>query len=619
MKLKLLKSISLLVGISILTQAVFAANPNIDGGGGDLGQGTNANGWVVSSPTGGNIFDAEGLRVYLVNSSTGAPVSGSVDITNSNVARTGVFNGRGKTKYEYTNIDGSLNFNTAYQYTRVVTSPKTLPHIIPWDESSNVARIDEIKKWFLDMNYADWVFAQLGTNFDEVSAGGYLLGIEPIAYFRYSGQNYAMTATEVALFDQITNGGLKNRLGPLTHKNLPLAIFLETAEFEGGNRLEPWLGSRTTQASNGDIIRQLGIGFIRYSAASTTAIDTFSYPINTWVVTAFRLCNVRWGGGNWIANSDINLLNPATATIVVNGTTYSIPNIYIPSGSEQLIWIKWKTPSTPQTLTITATSNRGLLYNQHNEGVQNRYVNSIFATVEIYDNDMENEPPDPTLNDTAASIGYSESEAKAVKRSLLSNPNYWASWFVWDCRYDPEADVMRYEKITYTAQIRSNRVQIKPDGRNPTAYTKNYRTFMKSGYGIEVSQYSYLVLTVSYERPGQSTETHHIGSPQTTANVASPQYFFCYFPEFNYSTYFRQIGPYKNDVRGNVFRPNKYSTYGDNNHYTPWWFPDGAEYSLIARSDYAYTPAGKLTSWNEGDYIIIDGNLYDDWRIVPIR
>ena len=71
-----------------MAQTVFANNPNIDGGGGDLGQGDNANGWVISSLNGINIFDAEGLRVYLVNSSTGAPVSSSIDITNSNIART---------------------------------------------------------------------------------------------------------------------------------------------------------------------------------------------------------------------------------------------------------------------------------------------------------------------------------------------------------------------------------------------------------------------------------------------------------------------------------------------------------------------------------------------------
>ena len=275
--------------------------------------------------------------------------------------------------------------------------------------------------------------------------------------------------------------------------------------------------------------------------------------------------------------------NSATAKIVVNSTTYTIPNIYIPSGSEQLIWVKWKTPSTPQTLTVTATSNRGLLYNQQNTGVANRYVNSILATVEIYEIPGENEPPGPTLSDTATSIGYSERDARDVKRALLANPNYRSSWFVWDCRYDADEGVMKYEKITYTAQIRNTRAQISPDRRNPTSYqSQTNQTFMKSGYGIEVLENSHVVLVVSYEDPTRRSETHHLGSTQTTTYLASPQYFFCYFPEFNYSIYFRKLGVYQSEMRGHTFAPNRFSTYGDFNHYTPWWMPDGTWYSVLS-------------------------------------
>jgi hypothetical protein len=66
----------------------------------------------------------------------------------------------------------------------------------------------------------------------------------------------------------IRNGDIRNNLGPLTHMNLPLALFLESNEFTGSSfRVNAWTGSRTSYASDNDIIRQLGIGYIRYSPA----------------------------------------------------------------------------------------------------------------------------------------------------------------------------------------------------------------------------------------------------------------------------------------------------------------------------------------------------------------
>ena len=45
----------------------------------------------------------------------------------------------------------------------------------------------------------------------------------------------------------------EKKLGTLTHKNLPLAIFLEEADLG----YAAWSGSRTEKASNGDIISSL--------------------------------------------------------------------------------------------------------------------------------------------------------------------------------------------------------------------------------------------------------------------------------------------------------------------------------------------------------------------------
>lgn len=67
-------------------------------------------------------------------------------------------------------------------------------------------------------------------DFDTLIAGDYKIVVEPIAYLVYNGACYAMTATEAALYDQKVNGDLRSKMGSLTHKNLPLAIFLEEAD-----------------------------------------------------------------------------------------------------------------------------------------------------------------------------------------------------------------------------------------------------------------------------------------------------------------------------------------------------------------------------------------------------
>ena len=661
MKRKLFKALSLFTGLVLFTQTVFAGDPNIDGGGGEMGYGTNNNGWVIRSQNGGLIYDAEGFRVYLVNSATGVPVSQSVDITNYNVAKSNVYNGRGKTKYEYKYVDSSLsNLDTDYQFARVTTSPKLLPQIIPWGSGNSEARIEAIKEWFLTGSYADWVLLQLETNIDEVKAGGYLIAIEPIAYFRYNSNNYAMTATEVAIFNQIINGGLRNRIGSLSHKNLPLSLFLEHDEFVNSSyRINAWKGSQTTHAVDSDIIKQLGIGYIRYFPDESpnnaeSGIMTFSYPADTWVVTSFRLCNVVPAINGWTDGFAITSRNSANAKITIGNTDYNIPNIYIPPGGEQLIWVKWKTPSSPQTLTATARGSSGYLYNKYNNGISDRYASSITADINIFSNDMEKEPPDPTLDDTPETEDYSSLYSKRARDGILHGGGYpkTNSWHVWDCNwqlvgtytfprdgadyfdnfYNPYNGIYyeyqfsgswirerqykyQFNKISYRAEIETAYIKLTPDVHCPTAYTKNYKTYMKSGYGVNLETESFIRVTETYERTGSSSTVSYY-SPASTSYAAAPQYVFSYFHEFCYGLYNRQLEFVNNKF---VFKKNRYSTYNSRVHYTPWWTPDGIEYDVLMKYDHAYTPTGKLAMFGISNAVVIDGVLIDDWRVVKSR
>ena len=56
---------------------------------------------------------------------------------------------------------------------------------------------------------------------------------------------FATTATEAALYDEQTSGLLRRRMVSLTHKNLPLAMFLEVGDLG----YPAWGGSKSSAAS----------------------------------------------------------------------------------------------------------------------------------------------------------------------------------------------------------------------------------------------------------------------------------------------------------------------------------------------------------------------------------
>ena len=80
---------SLLLAIVILLTSsltAYADYSNITGGSGTTGTGTNDNGWLITNSSGGYTYDAEGIRVYVVNKA-GEPVTKSIDLTNSTLVK----------------------------------------------------------------------------------------------------------------------------------------------------------------------------------------------------------------------------------------------------------------------------------------------------------------------------------------------------------------------------------------------------------------------------------------------------------------------------------------------------------------------------------------------------
>ena len=93
-------------------------------------------------------------------------------------------------------------------------------------------------------------------NYDTLIGGDYKLLLEPIAYVTFEGVRTAFTATEAAMYNQVRGGMLRKKLTSLTHKNLPLAMFLETSDLG----YPAWGGGKNQKVSDDEIIGSLGLG-----------------------------------------------------------------------------------------------------------------------------------------------------------------------------------------------------------------------------------------------------------------------------------------------------------------------------------------------------------------------
>ena len=467
-----------------------------------------------------------------------------------------------------------------------------LPTII---EDNGVANIDEIRHYFSSAGTANEVAKSIGADVEKLTNGSYKLLIEPIAYITFGGQRYAMTATEAALYDQKLSGGLRAKMKDLSHKNLPLAMFLEKADLG----YPAYTGSRNTAQSNSTIIASLGLGIVKYpggsdpSGGETDPDDpvitaNYTYRVDTDVVSSVELST----------NSEIDPDSPAKVTFRIGSKTYNVTNIVIPEDESQLVWVKWHTPSTPQTVNISVSCNKGSLS-----------VTSIAAKVENLDT---HEPPNPTARDRNDSFSSA---------SLPDKPEYLSrSWGVWSARWheylvwhehwvwrthaDGTGEWVDKGKWVdegwwdwtfnrYAASLTAN-MSLLPDDKAPTANGKT----MRSGYGVKVS--------VTGDVDGSAPNSHITGLQTAVA----------YFPEWQYKSYWRLLDLTRSGNPSTLqFKANKYSTYNRRVHFTPLWYPDG-KYEVSVYAFDAWTPAGMLVA-NLSDYVTIKGNVYDDWHVGP--
>ena len=555
--------LSLLLILGICPMSALAdtgGSGNVDGGGGSMGQGTSQNSWNPGM---------DGVRVTVIYSETQKPASASIDLTSKTPAIKIHFGKVSKIQYR----DGSSISPTTSSY--VYYNPAiTMPRII--STGSSKASIEAIKKYFCDEIIVRYIAELTGISYDDLITGKYKLLLEPIAYFKHNGIMYAMTAHEAALYDNQTGGALRRTMTSLTHKNLPLAMYLEYSDLG----FAAYSGPTNKTCSNDTIIAYLGMGIVRFEEQppeqpEPTDYD-YEYRVDTDVITPVTL----------YAGSEINPDGPATVTFTIKGSTYRMNNIVIPEGDSQLAWVKWHTPSEPQDITITVRTNRGTLSQ---------------TTIKAKVVDLSgNDPPDPKATDTAGSWRPSSVPSREEK-SYAAWSVWWAQWhpyWVWHSTGDDDGywvDEGWYDffRDNYSASMTAT-TRIEPDEKVPTAAGNT----MKSGYGVSNT----VTATVSTSAP-----MSHYTYGQTAVS---------YFPEFNYTTYWRLLDRLSSGKTARFqFAENIYSTYKQRVHFSPVWFPDGS-YTVNTHVMDIWTPAGMLCA-NLTDSVTISGSLYDDWHIAP--
>lgn len=570
MKRFLISMFSLLIMTSSVSSPIYAnGDGNIDNGGGDMGSGSSQNKWTPGY---------DGVRITVIRDSDRAVVSTPIDYSNKTIPNN-LFHFGKVSKIQYQDGVQLTPHHNSYTY-KIPASP--MPRII----SSGDTRtdIEVIKRYFTSEGAIIMVANDTGIDYDTLTNGNYKLLLEPIAYLTFQGGFMAMTAHEAALYDQTLSGGLRSKMVSLTHQNLPLAMFLETPDLG----FPAWNGSRSDRVSNDQIISSLGLGIVRFNDAPITPPPPMQYHTNTEVITSVRLST----------SAPITPESPASVTFHIMGSSYTVSNIVIPEGDSQLVWVKWRTPSQPQTVSIQIHASKGSLS-----------TSTITASIVDLNQSI---PPDPKATDRNDNFQQPSIPSYTAKTSASWGiwSAYWKAYWVWisnwhwistgpdtgywvDNGYWEDQGWWEYTWTGYSASFSATQSVI-PDAKSPHITSNS----IKSGYGIEIDTSTVL---------SSNAPSSHITGAQNAVS---------YFPEFNYQTYWR-LHDLKTSGLSAAFwlKPNEHSTYESRVHFTPIWYPDSS-YTPITRVLDAWTPDGMLTLQLQSSITISD-NLFSDWHIAP--
>lgn len=334
-----------------------------------LGVGSAGNYWTPGK---------EGIRVTVVDLD-GNQIGGTVDYSNSSLGSAVYHFGR-TTKMDYRN-GYSLSLSTAgYDWKSLYGLPKVI------SENGTLADMDAIKDFISTARILNQIASNAGIGFEDLIDGNHKIVIEPIAYFYYMGLPWAMTATEAALYDQQVVGDLCHRMGNLTHKQLPLSMFLSTADLH----FPSYASSGGSLQSRATIIERLGLmiwsndketpGSVIVENPIVDSPTHYDYHTDVDVYTAAAIRNT---GGD--------ITSGCTATLTITGdkgfsetVTTEVVN---PANRYGYIWWKWHTPQEEQSLTMTVRFNKSTVKAVHPT------ITAAVTSIDL------TEPPDPKPTD----------------------------------------------------------------------------------------------------------------------------------------------------------------------------------------------------------------------------
>lgn len=295
--------------------------------------GTSNNYWGVYTDGGVPLNDTEGLRVTIYDAKTNAKVFNTIDITgNANISAASAMqyfsDGNeliSKTTWlnYVSSIYNSVSETDMAKFNSTVMSRASsgggyksqyIPELASVDIVSvnNTSNLDAIKSILGDKNFLTDLCNLIGggLTYEDIAQGKYKIAFEPVAYFRYNGQNWAMSATECGLLNKYmknyftagwnSTNNLRALLGPLTHSNLPRSAFLENKDL-GIPVYSPsssdYYNGNSSYNSDICIIRCMGIGVLSAEEPPDDDIGEEStssaeYHTDTDVYTSFYAINV---------------------------------------------------------------------------------------------------------------------------------------------------------------------------------------------------------------------------------------------------------------------------------------------------------------------------------------
>ena len=308
--------------------------------------GTSNNYWGVYTDSGIPLNDTEGLRVTVYDAKTSSKVFNTIDITgNANIAATSNISyfadnnelipkttwlSYVSSTYNSVSESDMTKFNNCVisrSSVGIGYAAQYVPELASIDIVSvnNTSHLEAIKNLLGSKEFLVHLSSLLGggLTYEDIAQGKYKISFEPVAYFRYNGQNWAMSATECGLLNKYmknyfssawnSTNNLRALLGPLTHSNLPRSAFLENKDL-GISVYSPstsdYYNGNSNYNSDTCIIRCMGIGVLTGNSDDDEVEEgtaAAEYHTDTDVYTSFYAVNI--GDTPFIGKSSFSIFD----------------------------------------------------------------------------------------------------------------------------------------------------------------------------------------------------------------------------------------------------------------------------------------------------------------------